>query len=128
VSCINRCFIIGESKVESEKIIKDIHRDQGLDYVILRPTGLFGVGDDFAMYELIKAVDFGLFFFIPGVGTAKLMYVCHSHSDPLHSPVEVCWVAIIIMCWHNIKSSLQVYTCGGRRAGLSTIYKISTSC
>jgi len=71
-------YVYGESKVEAEKIIKNISAKTGLKYVILRPTGLYGLDDDFVINELIKVVDFGLFFFTPGDGKAKLMF---THVD-----------------------------------------------
>lgn len=36
-----------------------------LPYVILRPTGVFGYGDDYTMFQVIKSVNMGLFFFVP---------------------------------------------------------------
>lgn len=63
--------------MKAENIIQNIHKKTGLNYIILRPTGLYGLDDDFAIYELIQAVDFGLFFFVPGNGNAKLMQVIY---------------------------------------------------
>eukprot|EP01111_Echinosteliopsis_oligospora_P015539 TRINITY_DN6174_c0_g1_i1.p1 TRINITY_DN6174_c0_g1~~TRINITY_DN6174_c0_g1_i1.p1 ORF type:complete len:214 (-),score=59.31 TRINITY_DN6174_c0_g1_i1:416-1057(-) len=55
-------FAYGESKLKAEQEISDCLKGK-LPYVILRPSGIFGPGDNFAIYELMKAIEWGLFFF-----------------------------------------------------------------
>jgi nucleoside-diphosphate-sugar epimerase len=44
--------------VLAEQVIKDKCRDQSLEYVILRPCGLYGPGDTFVIYELMQVIYF----------------------------------------------------------------------
>jgi len=77
----------GKTKAETEAIVRQISGKTGLKYVILRPTGVFGPGDRFACYELIKSVEWGLLFFIPGSGTPKLMF---THVDDVVEGILCC--------------------------------------
>lgn len=45
-------FLYGETKVRAEELV----RESGLSHIILRPTGIFGPGDFFSMYQFIEMV------------------------------------------------------------------------
>eukprot|EP00028_Trichosphaerium_sp_Am-I-7-wt_P005797 CAMPEP_0168532056 /NCGR_PEP_ID=MMETSP0405-20121227/15938_1 /TAXON_ID=498012 /ORGANISM="Trichosphaerium sp, Strain Am-I-7 wt" /LENGTH=153 /DNA_ID=CAMNT_0008557221 /DNA_START=257 /DNA_END=715 /DNA_ORIENTATION=+ len=66
----------GESKRQAEELIKLTAASTGMGYMILRPCGVTGPDDDFAIPELMSLIDFGLFFFVPnGAQTHHLMFV-----------------------------------------------------
>eukprot|EP01113_Clastostelium_recurvatum_P047372 TRINITY_DN8436_c0_g1_i4.p2 TRINITY_DN8436_c0_g1~~TRINITY_DN8436_c0_g1_i4.p2 ORF type:complete len:184 (+),score=35.24 TRINITY_DN8436_c0_g1_i4:520-1071(+) len=54
--------------------ITSLFEGTSTSYTILRPTGIYGPGDDFAIFELMNMVNQGFFFFIPGKGNAMLMF------------------------------------------------------
>jgi len=68
--------------------VRRIGAQTGMKYAILRPTGVFGPGDRFAGYELIKAVEWGLLFFVPGSGDLKLMF---THVDDVVEGIFCCF-------------------------------------
>ncbi|NHJ14535.1 MAG: NAD-dependent epimerase/dehydratase family protein [Candidatus Thorarchaeota archaeon] len=47
-------YAYGESKILAETAIKETCKDTELNYIILRPTGIFGEGDFYVMFEIIK--------------------------------------------------------------------------
>ena len=68
----------GKSKIQAEERVKQFAEKSNIFSLILRPTGIYGPGDRFTIWELQKMVEWGLLFFIPGSGNAKLMY---THID-----------------------------------------------
>eukprot|EP00051_Salpingoeca_urceolata_P011090 m.136837 g.136837 ORF g.136837 m.136837 type:complete len:393 (-) comp16982_c0_seq7:1478-2656(-) len=73
-------YLYGKSKLAAEALV----RNSSLDHVILRPTGVFGPGDDFAMHELMTMVWSGLLFFTPGDGTSQLMF---THAEDVNQAI-----------------------------------------
>ena len=70
-----------------------------MEYIILRPTGSFyflikvrsnsgvyGLNDTFAVYELMTMINQGLFFFIPSPGNKKLMF---THIDDVVEGIKL---------------------------------------
>jgi nucleoside-diphosphate-sugar epimerase len=47
-------YAYGESKILAESAIIEVCSETELNYIILRPTGVFGEGDFYVMYEVIK--------------------------------------------------------------------------
>jgi len=68
----------GKSKIEAEKVVQQLGLKFGIPYVILRPTGIYGPKDKFAVFEAIQMVNQGLLFFIPGSGNS---YVSFTYID-----------------------------------------------
>ncbi len=71
-------FEYGESKILAEKAVRQIAEDTGLQYIILRPTGVMGEGDLYTAYETIKAINDGAIPVLPGDGEKHIMY---THVD-----------------------------------------------
>jgi len=78
-------YVYGESKVVAENEIKKLYEesDKETKYVILKPTGIYGPGEKFSMYQVIWSVNIGLFFFVPS-NTGKLTY---THIDDIVSGI-----------------------------------------
>lgn len=64
----------GQSKYEAENLILNASKEWGLNYIILRPTTVYGPRDKGGLLQLIKAINKGYFFFI-GNGKNKMDYV-----------------------------------------------------
>ena len=64
----------GKTKILAENIIRKFSNEYNILSLILRPTGIYGPNDRFTIWELQKMIEYGLLFFIPGSGCAKLMY------------------------------------------------------
>eukprot|EP01132_Coremiostelium_polycephalum_P008574 gene8574-10547_t len=73
-------FYYGTSKREAEDVVRQFGSTYQLDYIILRPTGIYGKNDDFSLFELIQAVSYGLMFFIPSFASGSVMY---THVDDI---------------------------------------------
>ena len=67
-------FDYGKSKVQAEQAVREIGKETGLDYIILRPTGIMGEGDLYTAFEAIEAVNEGALPVLPGDGKKHLMY------------------------------------------------------
>ncbi len=67
-------FKYGHSKVLAENIVREVSQDTGISHIILRPTGVFGEGDFYTAYELIKALNDGAVPVLPGNGERHIMY------------------------------------------------------
>lgn len=75
-------FSYGESKVQAENAIRDISKDTDLPHIILRPTGVMGEGDLYAMYEVAEQLYKGKVFALPSNLSAQIMY---THVDDVVS-------------------------------------------
>ena len=71
-------YVYGETKIQAENLVRYFALQHNKLSIILRPTGIYGPGDTFSIFELQKMIEYGLLFFIPGNGSAKLMY---THID-----------------------------------------------
>jgi len=71
-------FSYGESKIQAENTIRDISKDTDLPHIILRPTGVMGEGDLYAMYEVAEQLYKGKVFALPSNLSAQIMY---THVD-----------------------------------------------
>jgi NAD dependent epimerase/dehydratase family len=58
----------------AEREVQAFALEKDMPFYILRPTGVYGLGDTFTIYELMWMVEQGLLFFVPGSGSAQLMY------------------------------------------------------
>jgi len=68
-------YLYGRTKREAENVIREVKKKFDMfNYIILRPTGIFGPQDDFALFEMMQLINYGLFFFMPGNGQGKLMF------------------------------------------------------
>jgi dihydroflavonol-4-reductase len=76
----------GRSKEMAEEIVRSTGYSKYLDTVILRPTGIYGEGDKYFLYELVMAVEAGLFFVAPGPLSGSLMM---SHVDDVVSSIRL---------------------------------------
>lgn len=56
-------FDYGKSKQLAEESVREIALKEGVDYVILRPSGIFN--DAETEFQLVWAANLGLFFFSP---------------------------------------------------------------
>jgi nucleoside-diphosphate-sugar epimerase len=68
-------FDYSKSKVQAEEIIRQISKENKLDHIILRPTGIMGEGDLYTAYEVIEAVNDGAIPVLPGNCEKRLMYI-----------------------------------------------------
>ncbi|MHA2302138.1 MAG: NAD-dependent epimerase/dehydratase family protein [Candidatus Thorarchaeota archaeon] len=75
-------FDYAKSKVEAECAIRDISEETGLDYIILRPTGIMGEGDLYIMYEVAHELYHGKVFALPRDLSAQFMF---AHIDDVVS-------------------------------------------
>jgi len=75
---LNPAFDYGKSKVMAEDVVRQIGKETGLDYIILRPTGIMGEGDFYTAFEMIEAVNEGALPVLPGDGKKHIMY---THID-----------------------------------------------
>ncbi len=75
-------FSYGESKILTEKVIREITEDTGLAHIILRPTGVMGEGDLYVMYEVVQEVNNGKVFALPRDLSAEFMF---THIDDIVS-------------------------------------------
>jgi nucleoside-diphosphate-sugar epimerase len=71
---LNPAFDYGKSKVQAEHAVREIGKETGLDYIIIRPTGIMGEGDLYTAFEAIEAVNEGALPVLPGDGEKHLMY------------------------------------------------------
>lgn len=53
----------GKSKQLAEESVRELAEREGIDYVILRPSGIFNDSEN--EFQLIWAANLGLFFFVP---------------------------------------------------------------
>jgi len=81
----NPVYDYAKSKVLAELEIKKLFEesDKETKYVILKPSGIYGPGDRFSMYQVIWSVNIGLFFFVPS-NTGRVIY---THIDDIVSGV-----------------------------------------
>lgn len=63
----------GHSKVLCERVIADDFRDK-LDTVVLRPSGVFGPGEDFFFREVVEMVAAGLTVVAPSPMTGRIVF------------------------------------------------------
>ena len=76
------------SKVASEVQVRRISREQGMEYVILRPTAVYGPRDE-RLVKLFRSVAKGRFpLFGPGDGRRHMVYV----TDLAHAFLRACTV------------------------------------
>jgi dihydroflavonol-4-reductase len=75
-------FSYGESKIQAERLIREITEDTGLAHIILRPTGVMGEGDLYVMYEVVKELNDGKVFALPSDLSLQFMY---THIDDVIS-------------------------------------------
>lgn len=89
----------GRSKVLAEDVVQEYA--ERLHVVIARPTGVFGPGERFFFYEMIKMVASGLAIFAPSPMTGRLMFthvadvvegliVCASHPRAVGETFHIC--------------------------------------
>ena len=64
----------GHTKAEAEKILLEANKNWGLNYIIIRPTTVYGPKDKAGIFQLLKAINLGVFFFI-GNAKNKMDYV-----------------------------------------------------
>lgn len=64
----------GRTKYEAEELICKTNSKFGLNYIIIRPTTVYGPRDKAGIFQLFKIINKGLFFFI-GNGKNKMDYV-----------------------------------------------------
>jgi len=65
----------GKSKVMVEQLIHEFCAKNSLEYLILRPSGIYGPGDSFVIYELMQMINQGMLFFIVGRGNHKVTFI-----------------------------------------------------
>lgn len=70
----NPCEIYGQSKLDAENKLVELHQKWNIPYAIIRPTSVYGPRDKRNLLELYKAIKKHLFFFI-GDGKNKMDYV-----------------------------------------------------
>ncbi|MHA3963937.1 MAG: NAD-dependent epimerase/dehydratase family protein [Candidatus Thorarchaeota archaeon SMTZ1-45] len=75
-------FRYGESKVQAERVIREITEDTGLAHIIIRPTGVIGEGDLYVMYEVAQEVNNGKVFALPRNLSTEFMF---THIDDVVS-------------------------------------------
>ena len=71
-------FDYSKSKMQAEEHIREFAQETGLEYVILRPTGVIGEGELYTVFETVEAVNNGQIPMLPGDGEKTLMY---THVD-----------------------------------------------
>jgi len=64
----------GRSKIEAEASLREL-AGKKLPYIILKPSGIFGPGDDFVIFEMMQMVHHGILFFVPGSGDKHLTFI-----------------------------------------------------
>ncbi|MFX1272898.1 MAG: NAD-dependent epimerase/dehydratase family protein [Promethearchaeota archaeon] len=75
-------FDYAKSKVEAECAIRDMCKEAGLDYIIIRPTGIMGEGDLYITYEVAFELYNGKVFALPRNLSAQFMF---AHIDDVVS-------------------------------------------
>lgn len=89
----------GRSKVLAEDVVRE-YSDR-LDTVVARPTGVFGPGERFFFFEMMKMVSSGIAVFSPSPMTGRLMFthiddvvqgliICAAHPDAGGQTYHVC--------------------------------------
>ncbi|MGQ4834741.1 MAG: NAD-dependent epimerase/dehydratase family protein [Candidatus Asgardarchaeia archaeon] len=74
----NPDYPYGLSKVMAEKILNRLKEEKGLPLTILRPTGVFGPGDLYITYSVVRAIANGKLSRLPGDGNK---YVHFTYVD-----------------------------------------------
>lgn len=77
----------GRSKLLAEDVVKEYAGR--LDTVVARPTGVFGEGERFFFFELMKMVASGIAFFVPSPMTGRLMF---THVEDVVQGLIICAV------------------------------------
>ena len=68
-------FSYGESKILTERAIREITEDTGLAHIILRPSGVTGEGDLYIVYEVAKELYNGKVFALPRNMSSQIMFI-----------------------------------------------------
>lgn len=75
----NAAFEYGRTKIIAEQEVGYACQNSMMNYTILRPTGILGAGDVASAHQFFWAVNFGLFFFVPGSDAVPSALVCYTH-------------------------------------------------
>ena len=67
-------FDYSKSKKQAEERVRSCALETGLEYVILRSTGVIGEGELYTVFETVEAVNEGKIPMLPGDGEKTLMY------------------------------------------------------
>ncbi len=76
----NPMYEYGKSKVEAERVVREVAVDGEFEYIVLRPVGVTGPGEFYVGYETIKAIANREISMIPGDGKKRVMFM---HVDDL---------------------------------------------
>lgn len=71
----NPTYDYGKSKLMAEKMALNYYREEGLPVTIIRPSGVYGPGDLYVTYSVIKAIAKGLMSRLPGGGSHYIQFV-----------------------------------------------------
>jgi len=71
----NPKYDYGKSKLMAEKLALNYYRNEGLPITILRPSGVYGPGDLYVTYSVIKAIARGLMSRLPSGGNHYIQFV-----------------------------------------------------
>lgn len=70
----NPTYEYGKSKLMGEEILRKMHEENSFPVTILRPTGIFGPGDMYVTYSILKALKKGRFKKMPGGGDKYIQF------------------------------------------------------
>lgn len=79
----NAAFEYGRTKIIAEQEVKFACESGSMNYTIIRPTGILGAGDIATAHQFFWAVNFGLFFFVPGSLSHPPGKVCYTHVSDI---------------------------------------------
>jgi nucleoside-diphosphate-sugar epimerase len=79
----NAVFEYGRTKIIAEQEVGYACQNSMMNYTIIRPTGILGAGDVATAHQFFWAVNFGLFFFVPGSSTSPPGRVCYTHISDI---------------------------------------------
>jgi len=74
-SPMNPVYDYGRSKLLAEELALSYYRKEGLPVTIIRPSGVYGPGDLYVTYSVVRAIARGLMKRLPGGGNHYIQFV-----------------------------------------------------
>jgi len=71
----NPVYDYGKTKLVSEQILREMHKNNDFPVTIVRPTGVYGPGDLYVAYSTVRAIAKGKLSMIPGDGSHYIQFV-----------------------------------------------------
>jgi dihydroflavonol-4-reductase len=85
----NAVFEYGRTKIIAEQEVGYACQNSMMNFTILRPTGILGAGDVATAHQFFWAINFGLFFFVPGSVSIPPGRICYTHISDIVKGIQI---------------------------------------